>query len=110
MSAKHRCDRDGSQKRLYSVNSLTPANVGLSRAALLASASLIALAALGAPDAARAACNGTNTTISTSRLGRSPARAADHPQEQRNHQRWPDRRECFVLLYFGADEQGINIG
>jgi hypothetical protein len=64
MSAKHRCNRHGSQKGPYLVDSLTPAN-GRSRPALLASASLIALAALGAPSAARARCNGANQTIST---------------------------------------------
>jgi hypothetical protein len=47
MSAKHRCNRHGSQKGPYTVNSLTPANLGRSRAALLASASLIALGGRG---------------------------------------------------------------
>jgi hypothetical protein len=65
MRAKHRCNRDGSPKGPYPVNSSTPANVGLSRAALLASASLIVLAALGAPDRALAACSGHNRTISS---------------------------------------------
>ncbi len=47
---------------------MTPANVGPSRPALLASASLIVLAALGAPDAAWAACNDKNHTISSSSI------------------------------------------
>src|SRR5271166_6227974 len=64
MSAKHRCNRRGSQKGLYTVNSLTPANVGRSRAALLASASLVALAALGASGVAQAACVPSRQTIS----------------------------------------------
>jgi hypothetical protein len=51
MSATHRCNRHGAQKGSHSVNS--PANVGRSRSALLASASLIALAALGLSGAAR---------------------------------------------------------
>ena len=65
MSAKHRCNRDGSKNWSYPVNSLTPANAGRSRASLLAGASLIALAALGAPDRAFAACSGKNQTISS---------------------------------------------
>ncbi len=67
MSAKHR--RDGSQKGPDPVNPVTLANVAHSRAALLASASLVVLAALGAPDAAKAACNGKNQTISTTVSG-----------------------------------------
>src|SRR5271166_4302517 len=66
MSAKHRCNRDGSKNWSYPVNSLTPASVGRSRAALLAGASLVALAALTAPDRAFAACSGKNRTISSS--------------------------------------------
>jgi hypothetical protein len=69
MSAKHRCNWDSSPKRPYLVNSLPPANVGRSRAALLAGASLVALAALAAPDQALAACSGHDQTISTSRTG-----------------------------------------
>ena len=65
MSAKHRCNRDGSKNWSYPVNSLTPASVGRSRAALLAGASLVALAALAAPDRALAACSGQNQTISS---------------------------------------------
>ena len=65
MSAKHRCNRDGSKDWFYPVNSLTPAGVGRSRAALLAGASLVALAALAAPDRALAACSGKNQTISS---------------------------------------------
>ena len=62
MSAKHRCNRHGSQKGPF--NPLTPANLGRSRAALLASASLVALAAFGSP-AAQAACSGKDRTISS---------------------------------------------
>jgi hypothetical protein len=70
MSAKHRCNRGGSQKGPdHQINHLTPPNVGLSRPALLASASLIALAALGLPGAARADCNDHNQTISTTASG-----------------------------------------
>ena len=57
MSAKRRWNRDGSKKGPYPVNSFTPANVGPSRAALLASASLVALAALACRIGA-AACSG----------------------------------------------------
>ena len=64
MSAKHRCNRNGSEKRPHPLNPLTPAGVGLSRPALLASASLIALAALDLPGAARAACVPTPQIIS----------------------------------------------
>ena len=63
MSAKHRWN--SAQKASYPVNSFTQAGVGLSRPALLASASLIALAALGGPDRALAACSGKNQTISS---------------------------------------------
>ena len=65
MNAKHRCNQDGSQNEPYPVGPLTPASVGPSRTALLASASLIVLAALGAPDAASAGCNDKNQTISS---------------------------------------------
>jgi hypothetical protein len=41
----------------------------ISRASLLAGASLVALGALAAPDRALAACSGHNQTISTSRTG-----------------------------------------
>ncbi len=54
MGAKHRCNRDDSQKGPYPVNS--PAGERRSFAPGAASASLIVLAALGAPGAARAAC------------------------------------------------------
>jgi hypothetical protein len=64
MSTKHRRNRDGSQQEPHQVNPFTPASVGPSRAALLASASLIALAALCAPGAARAACAPSPQTIS----------------------------------------------
>jgi hypothetical protein len=64
MSAKHRCNWDGAPKGPYRVNSLLRAG-SLSRPALLASVSLIVLAALGAPSAARAACSGKNQTISS---------------------------------------------
>jgi hypothetical protein len=64
MSAKHRPHRHSAQKEAYPVNSLTPAGVGRSRASLLASAALIALAALGLPGAARAACVSTPQIIS----------------------------------------------
>src|SRR6516165_5689581 len=64
MSAKHRCNLDGSEKRLLPVNSFTPASAGRSRPALLASASLIALAALSAPGVARAACDPSPEIIS----------------------------------------------
>ena len=64
MSAKHRCNRDGSQKGPYPINPLTVANVGRSRPALLASASLVVLAAVGLPGAARAACVPSLQTIS----------------------------------------------
>jgi hypothetical protein len=64
MSAEHRCDQDAAQKGLYHrFGLLTPANVGRSRGALLASASLIVLAALALPGAARAACSRANQTI-----------------------------------------------
>src|SRR5271170_5397806 len=56
MGAKHRGNQHGSQKGPHPVSSLKQANVGRSRPALLASASLIVLAALGSPGAARAAC------------------------------------------------------
>ena len=65
MRAKRRCNRDGSQRARYSFNPVTPASVGRSRPALLASGSLIALAALGAPSASWASCNGKNQTISS---------------------------------------------
>ncbi len=77
MSAKHRCNPDGSRKAAYPINPFTLANAGRSRASLLAGASLIALAALGAPDRARAACSGANQTVSSpSFQARSSARAA----------------------------------
>jgi hypothetical protein len=62
MSAKHRCNRDGSQKARYPFSPLTPANAGRSRPALLAGAPLLTLAALGAPGVAWA---GSTHTIST---------------------------------------------
>ena len=69
MSAKHRCNRDGSRERPDPINPLSPANVSRSRTALLAGASLVALGAFAAPDRALAACSGHNQTISTSRTG-----------------------------------------
>jgi hypothetical protein len=66
MSAKHRCNKDGSQERPYRVNPLTPESVGRSRPTLLASASLIALATLGEPGSASAGCSGADQTISSS--------------------------------------------
>ena len=65
MSAKHRCKRNSSQKASYPVNPLMPANVGRSRPALLASASLVALAALGASGVARAPCVPSPQIIAT---------------------------------------------
>jgi hypothetical protein len=65
MSAKHRYNRDGSRKAAYPINPFTLANAGRSRAALLAGVSLVALAALAAPDRAFAACSGKNQTISS---------------------------------------------
>ena len=49
MGAKHRCNRDGSPRARTPSNPLTLASVGRSRPALLASASLIAVAALWRP-------------------------------------------------------------
>ena len=69
MSAKHRCNWDSSRKGSDFVLPLTLASVGHSRAALLASASLLALGALAAPDRALAACSGLNQTISTPTTG-----------------------------------------
>jgi hypothetical protein len=68
MSAKHRCNWDDPPKGPYPVNSLKRANVGVSRAALLAGVSFAALAAFGDPKA-MAACSGANQTISTSTTG-----------------------------------------
>ena len=64
MSAKHRCNGDGSQKGPHPANPVTQASVGRLRPALLASASLVALAALGLPSAAAAACVPSPQTIS----------------------------------------------
>ena len=67
MSAKHRGNQDRSQIGSHPVSSLTPASVGLSRAALLAGASLVVFAALSAPGAmgaAHAACASSPQTIS----------------------------------------------
>jgi hypothetical protein len=63
MSTEHRCNRNRSQKGPYLVNLLRPATGGLSRGALLVSASFIVLAALGLPG--EASCNGTNQIISS---------------------------------------------
>ena len=83
MSAKHRCNRDGSQKGPYPVDSLMPANVCHSPRALLAAASLIVLAALGAPSAAWAAATppsrpspGRLRARSSATAGQSRSRAA----------------------------------
>ena len=65
MSAKHRCKRNSSQKASDPVNPVMPANVGRSRPALLASASLVALAALNASGVARAACVPSPQIIAT---------------------------------------------
>src|SRR6516164_2036793 len=64
MSARHRCNWDGSQQGRYPVRRVTPASAARSRRALLASASIIVLAAFGAPDAAKAACVPSPKTIS----------------------------------------------
>ncbi len=72
MSAKRRWNRNGSQKGSYPVNPLTLVNVCRSRAALLASASFIAIAALSSPGAtsvARAACVPSLQVISGSFAG-----------------------------------------
>ena len=63
------CNLDGSQKGPYPVRPLMHGDVQASHSALLASASLIVLAALGAPDAASAACNDKNQTFSSSTPG-----------------------------------------
>jgi len=57
------CDRSSAHKGLHPANASTPAGAARSRAALLASASLIALAAFGTPGAARAACVPSQQTI-----------------------------------------------
>ena len=64
MSARHRCNWDGSQQGRYPVGPETPAGTARSRRALLASASIIVLAVFGAPDAAKAACVPSPETIS----------------------------------------------
>src|SRR5271166_3205958 len=69
MSARHCCNWDGSQQGRYPVGLVAPASAARSRRALLASASLIALAALGAPDEARAACVPSLQIISGPRTG-----------------------------------------
>ena len=69
MSAKHRCNLGGSQKGPHPANPVTPARVGRLRPALLASASLIALATLGTPGAAWAGCMPSTRTISTGVTG-----------------------------------------
>src|SRR5271165_3414728 len=63
--------RRASARQVDAVSNISTFSGGarISRAALLASASLIVLAVLGLPGAARAACNGTNTTISTTVSG-----------------------------------------
>jgi hypothetical protein len=59
-----------SRKELCASHSLTTARRRrVSRGALLAGASLIALAAFAAPDAAQAACSGKDQTISTAVKG-----------------------------------------
>ncbi len=65
MDAKRRCNCDGSQKGPHPLNLVTLANIGRSRAALLAGASLVVLGALATPDRALAACSGANQTISS---------------------------------------------
>lgn len=69
MSTKRRCNRIGAHKDPHPATPLIPAGAVRSRATLLASASLIALAALGAPGAARATCSGIDQTISAPTLG-----------------------------------------
>ena len=69
MSARHRYNWDGSQQGRYPVGPVTPASVGRSRRALLASASIIVLAVFGAPSEARAACVPSLQTISGPRTG-----------------------------------------
>ena len=64
MSAKHRGAQGGAQKPSYPANPLARPSVGRSRPALLASASIIALAAIGVSGAARAACVPSLQTIS----------------------------------------------
>jgi hypothetical protein len=69
MHAKRRGDRDGSHKGFYPVNLLKLADVRPSRQALLASASLGVLTALGLPNVARAACAPSPQIIATAIFG-----------------------------------------
>jgi hypothetical protein len=64
MRARRRGDQDGSQNGLYPANSLTPASSGRARPALLTSASIVALATIGLPGLAQAACTPALQTIS----------------------------------------------
>ena len=64
MGAKRRCNRVSPHQDPDSANPLTLAGIYRSRAALLASASLIVIGAFGVTDAARAACSGAVQTIS----------------------------------------------
>ena len=102
MSAKHRCNRDGSKNWSYPVNSLTPASVGRSRASLLAGASLVALGALAAPDRALAACSGHEPDHFDVKDGtRSQQRRRHHGHRQREHPGGPggdgvDAMNCAI--------------
>ena len=69
MSSRHCCDRSSAHKGPHPANPLTPAGAARSRAALLAGASLVVLAALGAPGAARAACVASQQTINRPTAG-----------------------------------------
>ena len=69
MSASNRCNRNNSKTWSYPVIFLTPASIGRSRAALLAGASLVALAAVGASGVARAACVPSPQIIDTPTSG-----------------------------------------
>ena len=63
MSPRHCCDCSSGHNGLHPANPLTPAVAARSRAALLAGASLVVIAAFGAPGAARAACVASQQTI-----------------------------------------------
>jgi hypothetical protein len=69
MGAKRRCYRISAHRNPDPANPLTPAGIDCLRAALLASASLIALASFGSIDAAQAACVPSLQTISASTPG-----------------------------------------
>src|SRR5947209_1813586 len=69
MSSRHCCDCSNGHTSLHPAVPLTPAGAARSRAALLAGASLVVLAALGAPGAARAACVPSQQTINRPTAG-----------------------------------------